>query len=104
MKNITISIEDEVKLLCSDLIDQKKLSPTINSLLKSFLQFDNNNFLKEKESLIKERDSLEKKLKDVSAKLMIIATKEKKAQAEAKQKTLNTLKGLRSNNPLRNVF
>ena len=104
MKTATITLEDEVYLLCFDLIKQRQLSSTINELLRNFLNVDDNEFFQKKESLMKEKEEYEDRLKKISTKLVIMKQKEEEAKKKAKQQTLQTLKGMRKNNPLRKII
>jgi len=103
MRTISITLEDEVYLVCNELIRERKLSTTVNELLKNFLSLEDNEFFAEKESLTKEKESLNKRLSEVTSKLTIIQTRETEAKKKAKQQTLQVLKGMRANNPLRDL-
>jgi hypothetical protein len=101
MKNINITIEDEVYFLCNPIIKERRLSPIINDFLKSLVQSQGNEFFQQKSELEREREVCQERMKEISSKLIIMQIQEDESRKKARQQTLQVLAGMRANNPLR---
>jgi len=104
MRHLTITVEEDVYLSCQKLIQERELSSTINDFLKNFIGMTENDFFQEKSELEKEKASITKKLNELNSKLVLMNRKEEEAKKKAKQQTLQVLKGMRMNNPLRDIL
>jgi len=103
-KNLTVTIDQEVYLACRFLIEEGKLSETINNFLINFTGMSDNEFFQEKSELKKKKDTLTKTLNEINTKLIIMDKKEKDKEEQSKQETLAVLRGMRMNNPIKKIL
>ena len=104
MKNINITIEEEVYFKARNLIKKRELSGILNNLLKNFLNVEYTEDTRRLQELEERRNLLNEQLTAVNSELFALQEIQRKIEKEKEEEAIAFAKGWRMNNPLREML